>query len=60
MVRGADILVLSSHNADIIRTWCSRVLWLEQGCIKADGQTASVLDTYFGHPHAAEPVIVTA
>jgi len=60
MVRGADILVLSSHNAEIIRTWCSRVLWLEQGCVKADGPAESVLDAYLGHPQGAEPVIATA
>ena len=60
MVRGADILVLSSHNAEIIRTWCSRVLWLEQGCVRADGPAESVLDAYLGHPQATEPVIVNA
>ena len=26
MVRGADILVLSTHQIDIVRTWCTRVL----------------------------------
>lgn len=56
MVRGADILVLSSHHADIIRTWCSRVLWLEQGSIKTDGPTEPVLEAYLGHSHAAGPV----
>jgi lipopolysaccharide transport system ATP-binding protein len=56
MVRGADILVLSSHSVDIVRTWCSRVLWLEQGCIRADGPAAAVLDAYLGHAPAAEPL----
>src|SRR6201996_9607506 len=36
MVRGADILVLSSHQAGTIREWCSRALWLDQGHIVAD------------------------
>src|ERR1700710_598633 len=37
MVRGADILVLSSHSADIIRNWCSRVIWMENGRVRDDG-----------------------
>ncbi|MGD0103367.1 MAG: ABC transporter ATP-binding protein [Rhodopila sp.] len=48
MVRGADILVLSSHQAEIIRNWCSRVLWLDQGQIVADGAAEDVLDQYLG------------
>jgi lipopolysaccharide transport system ATP-binding protein len=46
MVRGAEILVLSSHQADIVRTWCSRVLWLDQGKVVADGPADTVLDRY--------------
>ena len=48
MVRGADILVLSSHQNDIIRQWCSRVLWLNQGKVMADGPADEVLDRYMG------------
>ena len=48
MVRGADILVLSSHQAGIVRNWCSRVLWLDQGHIVADGPADEVLDQYLG------------
>jgi lipopolysaccharide transport system ATP-binding protein len=38
MVRAADILVLSTHNDQIIREWCTRVIWLDKGGIRADGQ----------------------
>ena len=48
MVRGADILVLSSHATAIIRSWCTRVLWLDQGQIVADGPADEVLDRYLG------------
>jgi lipopolysaccharide transport system ATP-binding protein len=48
MVRGADILVLSSHQTNIVRNWCTRVLWLDQGQIMADGPTDEVLDRYLG------------
>ncbi len=50
MVRGADILVLSSHQAEIIRDWCTRVLWLEQGQVRADGAPQEVLSQYLGTP----------
>jgi lipopolysaccharide transport system ATP-binding protein len=50
MVRGADILVLSSHQDAIIRDWCTRVLWMEQGRVRADGSPDEVLPEYLGHP----------
>ena len=46
MVRGADILVLSTHSLEIVRTWCTRVIWLEQGVIRADGPADEVLALY--------------
>jgi homopolymeric O-antigen transport system ATP-binding protein len=48
MVRGADILVLSSHQMSIVRNWCTRVVWLDQGHVVADGPTDEVLDRYLG------------
>jgi lipopolysaccharide transport system ATP-binding protein len=48
MVRGADILVLSSHQTGIVRNWCTRVVWLDQGQIVADGPADEVLDRYLG------------
>jgi lipopolysaccharide transport system ATP-binding protein len=50
MVRGAEILVLSTHDSAIVRTWCSRVLWLDEGRIRADGPPDDVLEQYLGHP----------
>jgi lipopolysaccharide transport system ATP-binding protein len=50
MVRGADILVLSTHQIDIVREWCTRVLWLDQGHVKADGPAEDVLVQYLGKP----------
>ena len=46
LVRGADILVLSTHSLEIVRTWCTRVIWLEQGVIRADGPADEVLALY--------------
>lgn len=46
MVRGAEILVLSSHNADVIEAWSTRVVWMDQGRVRADGAPAVVLAAY--------------
>jgi lipopolysaccharide transport system ATP-binding protein len=46
VVRGADILVISSHSAGIIQEWCNRVIWLDRGRIMADGPCAEVLRSY--------------
>jgi lipopolysaccharide transport system ATP-binding protein len=53
MVRNADILVLSTHQNSIIREWCTRVLWLDQGHVRADGPAIEVLEQYMGKPLTA-------
>ena len=46
MVRGAEILVLSSHSAPIILQWCNRAIWMDRGKIRADGSPDEVLSAY--------------
>ena len=48
LVRGAEILVLSSHVERVVTDWCTRVIWMEQGRIRADGPAAEVMDRYLG------------
>lgn len=62
MVRGAEILVLSTHSTDIVRSWCTRVLWLDQGRIHQDGPADEVLEAYLGHalPPLEEPPLALA
>ena len=52
MVRGAQILVISTHDVAVVRNWCTRVLWLEQGRVRLDGPPDKVLEAYLGHPLA--------
>ncbi len=52
MVRGAEILVLSTHVPTVITEWCTRVIWLDQGRVVADGAPEEVLTQYLGHPPA--------
>jgi lipopolysaccharide transport system ATP-binding protein len=60
MVRGAEILVLSSHSHDVVAAWCTRVLWMDQGRVRAAGETAAVLEQYLGHPVAPAEDALTA
>ncbi len=50
MVRGAEILVLSTHLTEVVLSWCTRVIWLDQGRVRADGTAEAVLSEYLGHP----------
>lgn len=44
----SNILVIASHSAEQILKVCSRVLWLEHGRIKMDGDPKTVCGAYFG------------
>jgi len=46
VVRGAEILVLSSHLAGAVEAWCTRVLWMDHGRIRMDGAPAEVMASY--------------
>jgi lipopolysaccharide transport system ATP-binding protein len=52
VVQGAEILVLSSHQNDAIREWCTRLIWLDHGRVRADGPVDEVLDAYMGQQAA--------
>jgi lipopolysaccharide transport system ATP-binding protein len=54
MVRGAELMVLSSHSAPIIMQWCNRVIWMDRGRIKADGTPEEVLSAYLPPEQYAE------
>jgi ABC-2 type transport system ATP-binding protein/lipopolysaccharide transport system ATP-binding protein len=42
----AEILVLASHANSVIRDFCNKALWLEQGVIKMFGPVETVLAAY--------------
>ncbi len=52
MVRGAEILVLSTHMPNVVHEWCSRVIWMDQGRIRSDGSPESVMNDYLGANHS--------
>jgi len=60
VIEGAEILVLSSHNVDIIKRWCNRVIWMDGGRIRADGRPDDVLNAYLPPGQFAPPMASAA
>lgn len=50
VVSRTSILVIASHSANLIKSQCNRVLYLEHGRLVADGLPADVLPMYFAAP----------
>lgn len=48
VVDSTDILILASHSRQLLMENCNRVVWLEHGKVKMDGEADSALKGYFG------------
>jgi lipopolysaccharide transport system ATP-binding protein len=48
VVQSTHILVIASHSRDLILHTCNRVVWLEHGKVRMDGDPAEVCQAYFG------------
>lgn len=46
LVNRAGLLVFASHTDELLREYCQRALWLEDGRIRSEGPIAEVLDDY--------------
>jgi lipopolysaccharide transport system ATP-binding protein len=46
VVRGADILVLSSHMTGTVLEWCTRIIWMDHGRVHMDGRPDEVMASY--------------
>ncbi len=46
LIDRAAILVLVSHQMDLIERYCNRAVWIESGRIAADGEPAAIIDSY--------------
>jgi lipopolysaccharide transport system ATP-binding protein len=49
LVNGGATVMFVSHNLDSMQALCQRVLWLDQGQIRADGPAAAVIKAYLDH-----------
>ena len=48
LVRNAEILVLSSHMESIVLEWATRVIWMDHGKVREDGEAREVMSHYLG------------
>ncbi len=48
LVEKTHILVIASHAKELLAKNCNRVIWLEHGRVRMDGEPAEVLAAYFG------------
>lgn len=47
VVRSTEILILASHSKELLLKTCNRIVWLERGEIKMDGEAEVVANAYF-------------
>jgi lipopolysaccharide transport system ATP-binding protein len=57
LVRQAEILVISTHQLDVVSAWCTRVLWMDGGIIRLQGPPDQVLPAYLAHEAGAVPAV---
>ncbi len=48
VVQSTNILVIASHSRELILHTCNRVVWLEHGKVRMDGEPTQVCTAYFG------------
>lgn len=58
LIAKARLMVIVSHDLDSIRRLCSRVVWLRQGSIFADGRPEDVISSF--ESVAATPLLAAA
>lgn len=48
VVHATEILILASHSREILEANCNRLVWLEHGQVRMDGNVSEVASKYFG------------
>jgi ABC-2 type transport system ATP-binding protein/lipopolysaccharide transport system ATP-binding protein len=47
-IETTSIVVLASHNAEVLQRWCTKGIWLRRGEVAAEGDVGAILATYAG------------
>jgi lipopolysaccharide transport system ATP-binding protein len=50
-IRSNKTIVFVSHNAVLVQQLCDRVVWIEEGVTRAEGDTTAVLNDYHHFLH---------
>jgi ABC-type polysaccharide/polyol phosphate transport system ATPase subunit len=45
-IDNASIMVCVSHDMDLVRSLCNRVVWMDHGRVKADGPPDEIISQY--------------
>jgi len=45
-IRSDKTVILVSHSQSTIRSLCDRAIWIEDGCVRAEGSAVEVVDKY--------------
>ena len=53
LIDNASIMVMASHDANLIRQFCTHAVWLSAGRLMAMGDAENVLEQYLNSVHAA-------
>ena len=47
LIESTKIMILSSHDMQIMKDICNRVLWMEKGKVRADGEPEKIINEYY-------------
>lgn len=53
LVNQSEVMVLSTHDTGVVKEFCNKALWLEQGRVRSFGEVGEVLLEYAGGSRAA-------
>jgi len=51
MIDNANIMVMVSHDHELVKSLCNRVIWLDHGKLVADGKPDEVVEKYLAGNH---------
>ena len=54
LLERSRILVLASHEPTILKAFCTQLVWLEKGCVRAVGDVDSVYRSYLSQMNEPE------
>ena len=46
MIHGGSTVLIVSHSTSVIRNNCTKAIWIEKGCLRAQGDPKDVCDAY--------------
>lgn len=46
LIDKSDIMILVSHDHELVKSLCNRVIWMDHGEIVADGSPSEVIRRY--------------